>query len=47
MLRYLFVISALFLCTACSELNIIGKAAMRELMAKGINVEQASMVARN
>ena len=44
MLRYLLVISALFLFTACSELRVVGKAAMRELMAEGINVEQARTV---
>ena len=44
MLRYLLVISALFLLTACSELRVVGNAAMRELMAEGINVEQTRVV---
>jgi len=44
MLRYLLVISSLFLFTACSELKVVGNAAMRELMAEGINVEQARAV---
>ena len=39
MLRYLLVISALFLVTACSELRVVGNAAVRELKAEGINVE--------
>jgi hypothetical protein len=46
MLRYLLVISTLLLCTACSELRIIGSAAVRELVAEGKNVE-SSRVARN
>jgi len=40
MLRYLLVISALFLFTACSELRIVGHAAMRELTAEGVSVEK-------
>lgn len=43
MLRYLLAISALFLLTACSELRVVGNAAVRELMAEGINVEQARL----
>jgi hypothetical protein len=39
MLRYLLVISTLFLLTACSELKVIGGAAVKELKADGINVE--------
>lgn len=42
MLRYLIVISTLLILTACSELKVIGNAAMRELRADGINVEQTS-----
>jgi hypothetical protein len=38
--------SALFLFTACSELRIVGNAAMRELVADGKNVEQLRL-ARN
>jgi len=33
--------ATLFLVTACSELRIIGSAAVRELKADGINVERA------
>jgi hypothetical protein len=40
------VISALFLFSACSELRVVGNAAMRELAADGKNVEQLR-VARN
>lgn len=47
MLRCLLVISALFLFTACSEMRIVGSAAMRELRAEGITFEQASRVVRN
>jgi len=46
MLRYLLVISALFLFTACSELRVVGHAAMRELTAEGVSVEKMR-VARN
>lgn len=46
MLRYLLVMSALILLTACSELRVVGNAAVRELMAEGINVEQ-SRLAKN
>ena len=42
MLRYLVVIAALSMLTACSELKVIGSAAMREIRADGINVEQTS-----
>jgi len=42
LLRYLLVISMLFLITACSEMKVIGDAAMRELKADGINVERTS-----
>ena len=44
MLRYLLVISALFLFTACSELRVVSNAATREFMAKGISTEQARLV---
>lgn len=46
MLRYLLVMSALILLNACSELRVVGNAAVRELMADGINVEQ-SRLAKN
>jgi hypothetical protein len=39
MLRYLFWVSVVLLCTACSDMRLIGKAALRELTADGINVE--------
>lgn len=42
MLRYLLIISALTTLTACSEMNVIGNAAMRELKSDGINVELTS-----
>ena len=42
MLRYLVVIAALSTLTACGELKVIGNAAMREIRADGINVEQTS-----
>lgn len=44
MLRYLLIISVLFLFTACSELKVVGNAAMRELMAEGINVESSRVI---
>lgn|GEM_PF-2828178 len=52
LVRYLLVILALFLLTACSEIKVIGDAAMRELKADGINVEwtasrSASRTTRN
>jgi len=37
--RFLLVISALHLLTACGEMKVIGNAAMRELKADGISVE--------
>lgn len=40
MSRTLLVISALVLLTGCSELRLIGNAALRELKADGINVVQ-------
>lgn len=43
MLRYLLAVSVLISLTACSELRVVGNAAMRELMAEGINVEQARL----
>lgn len=46
MLRYLLAVTALFLLTACSELRVVGNAAMRELAAEGISVEKVRM-ARN
>ena len=46
MLRYLLIVSALFLFTACSEMRVVGNAAMRELKAEGKSVEQIRL-ARN
>jgi len=42
MLRYLLIIPAMLTLTACSEMKVIGNAAMRELRSDGINVEQVS-----
>jgi len=39
--------TTLFLVTACSELRIIGSAAVRELRADGINVERARTASIN
>jgi len=38
--------ATLLLVTACGELKVIGKAAVRELKADGINVEQARLAYR-
>lgn len=42
MLRYILLILSIWLLTGCSELKVIGSAAMRELRAEGMNVEQIS-----
>jgi len=39
--------TTLFLVTGCSELRIIGSAAVRELKADGINVERARTASIN
>jgi hypothetical protein len=40
MLRFLFCVSLMLLLTACSDMKLIGNAALRELQADSINVEQ-------
>lgn len=42
MSRYLLIILSLSMLSGCSELQVIGGAAMRELRAEGMNVEQIS-----
>ncbi len=42
MLRYILIILSILLLTGCSELKVIGNAAVRELRAEGMNVEQIS-----
>jgi len=42
MVRYLLLGFTLLLLTACSELQVIGNAAVRELMAEGTSTEQLS-----
>jgi outer membrane murein-binding lipoprotein Lpp len=42
MLRYITFILTITLLSGCSELQIIGKAAVRELRADGMNVEAIS-----
>lgn len=42
MVRYMLLVLTLILLTACSELRVIGNAAVRELMAEGISTEQLS-----
>lgn len=42
MSRYLLFILSLVLLSGCSEMKIIGNAAMREFKAEGLNVEQIS-----
>ena len=42
MLRSILLILSITLLTGCSELKVIGSAAMRELSAEGMNVEQIS-----
>lgn len=42
MSRYLLIILSLTLLNGCSELQVIGNAAMRELRSEGMNVEQIS-----
>ena len=46
-LRYLLIMTTLFLVTGCSELRTIGSAAVRELKADGINVERARTASIN
>jgi hypothetical protein len=41
-MRFLFVIAMLFILTACSELRIIGGAAVREFKAEGISTERVA-----
>ncbi len=40
MVRFLLCVVVMLLFTACSDMKIIGNAALRELKADGINVEQ-------
>lgn len=42
MLRYILIILSISILTGCSELKVIGNAAVRELRADGMNVEQIS-----
>lgn len=42
MSRYLLIILSISMLSGCSELQVIGGAAMRELRAEGMNVEQIS-----
>ena len=42
MSRYLLFILSITLLSGCSEMKIIGNAALRELRAEGMNVEQIS-----
>jgi len=42
MLRYILIILSISILTGCSELKVISNAAMRELRADGMNVEQIS-----
>jgi hypothetical protein len=42
MLRNILTILSILLLTGCSELKVIGSAAVRELRADGMNVEQIS-----
>jgi len=47
LLRHLLAIATLFLLTACSEMRVIGNAALRELRADGMNAEQLSYRTHN
>jgi len=47
LLRHLSAITALFLFTACSEMRVIGNAALRELQAEGMTAEQISYRSHN
>lgn len=40
-MRFLFGMAMLFLVTACSEMKIIGGAAIRELKAEGVSIDRA------
>ena len=42
MLRYILIILSISILSGCSEMKVIGGAAMRELRAEGMNVEQIS-----
>ena len=42
MLRYLLCGCVILLFTACSEMKVIGNAALREFKADGINVERVA-----
>jgi len=42
LVRFLLAMTALYLLTACSEMRVIGNAALREFQADGINAEQLS-----
>jgi hypothetical protein len=42
MLRYILIIFSITILAGCSELQVIGNSAIRELKADGMNVEQIS-----
>ena len=42
MLKYILLILSVSILTGCSEFKVISSAAMRELRAEGMNVEQIS-----
>ncbi|NVN98638.1 MAG: hypothetical protein HXX17_04870 [Geobacteraceae bacterium] len=42
MLKYMLIILSITILSGCSELKVIGGAAMRELRAEGMNVEKIS-----
>lgn len=42
MLRYILIIVSISFLAGCSEMKVIGNAAMREFKAEGMNVEQIS-----
>lgn len=42
MLRYILIMLSITILSGCSELQVIGSAAMRELRSEGLNVEQIS-----
>jgi hypothetical protein len=42
MLRYILIILSITILSGCSELQVIGNSAIRELKADGMNVEQIS-----
>lgn len=47
LVRFLLAMTALFLFSACSEMRVIGNAALREFQADGINAEQLSYRSHN